>query len=258
MSINWMPLCDELAIWKAEGMSLPFWWRDDDATSSTTALEQLLQLSDDTQVPIHLAVIPQKAQVDLAERLEKHKNSIALIHGWARQNLAPYGQKKCEFGAERDLDERCLDAKDAIQRIQLLFPKRFSPIFVPPWNRVGADLIPLLPKLGYKAVSTFKPRVSALAADGLVQINTHLDPIDWRGTRSLVDPEQLVTQMVNDLKNRRNDESDNAEPYGFLTHHLVHDAAIWDFAKALLYCLAESPAVYWRADKQQDIGDQLT
>ena len=65
-------------------------------------------------------------------------------------------------------------------------------------------------------------------------MNTHLDPIDWRGTRGLVAPDQLVARTVDLLRDRRLARADNAEPFGYLTHHLVHDDAIWDFTASLI------------------------
>ena len=51
----------ELARWRAEGLSLPIWWRDDDAIAPTPALERLLALAEQFEAPLHLAVIPEPA-----------------------------------------------------------------------------------------------------------------------------------------------------------------------------------------------------
>jgi hypothetical protein len=56
------------------------------------------------------------------------------------------------------------------------------------------------------------------------------------------------------LQGRRLGTLDNDEPYGLLTHHLVHDAAIWDFTEAMLHRLRDAPVRFWRADRDLPKG----
>jgi hypothetical protein len=75
------------------------------------------------------------------------------------------------------------------------------------------------------------------AAD-LLQVNTHIDPIDWHGTRSLADPVLLIESLAAAIKRRVAGEADRDEPIGFLTHHLMHDEAIWSFCEELMMQLS--------------------
>ncbi len=117
------------------------------------------------------------------------------------------------------------------------------PVFVPPWNRIDPALAERLGSLGYIALSTFTPREGRLVAPGLVQINTHLDPINWRGGGGLLPADQLIHQLVVLLRDRREGRTDAEEPLGLLTHHLVHDAAIWGFTESCLARLLDGGAV---------------
>jgi hypothetical protein len=139
------------------------------------------------------------------------------------------------------------DAARGLERLTGLFGAQLRPMFVPPWNRVSPQVIAALPALGFSTLSTFTPRDAAQAAPGLERINTHLDPIDWRGTRSLADPDRLIAQLADQLRARRHGDADIHEPYGILTHHLVHDAAIWTFTRDLLIRLLDGPADPWTA-----------
>ena len=85
---------------------------------------------------------------------------------------------------------------------------------------------------------------------GLVQINTHIDPIFWRGTRGLVPPDTLVAQTVSLLRDRRQGRADRDEPLGYLTHHLVHDADIWEFSRQFLTELGNGPVDLYRHDEK--------
>ncbi len=257
MTINWTPLDQELERWSGDHRTIPVWWRDDDAVSVTPALQRLRQVSDDLNVPVHLAVIPAHAQAELGGYLNDHTNLLAVVHGWAHKDHAPRKEKKAEFGDHRPVDVMSASCSDGLRHLQDMFGPRLSPMFVPPWNRVSAELIKQLPACGYRAISTFKPRSAPFAAPGLYRINTHLDPINWRGGKTLVDPDKLILQIAQQLAERRTGQSDADEPYGILTHHLVHDEPIWSFCEALLSRLAAGPVRLWTADElNRNTGDQ--
>jgi hypothetical protein len=252
MTTDWTPLRKELAIWRAEGLTLPLWWRDDDAVTATAALDRLVALSGDMGLPVHIAVIPKHADASLVSAVEDHPNRlISLVHGWAHENHAPEGQKKAEFGVR---DARSLeDAKNGVTRLSTLFGPKLVQCFVPPWNRMDVALAPDLSAMGYHTVSTYGPRAADFASQGLKQINTHIDPINWRGDRSAVPGDQLVDGLVKTLVDRRMGRTDGTEPLGVLTHHLVHDAPIWDITKALLSELLSGPVDLYTMTPQEDL-----
>lgn len=246
MRVDFASLRAELTLWRAQRKSFPLWWRDDDAVAPTAALDRLAVLSHETGVPVHLAIIPSEATPELAPALDD--SFVPVVHGWAHANNAPEGQKKAEFGPGRPQAEVESDLKAGLARMEDLFGARLARMFVPPWNRLDNGALPLLQSLGYESVSTYLPRKSADAAPGLEQINTHIDPIFWRGTRGLVPPEAILEQTVALLRDRREGRSDNAEPLGYLTHHLVHDADIWEFSRQFILELCEGPVTLFRQD----------
>ena len=227
--IDWSPLRLALARCRADGVAVPLWWRDDDAIAPSAALDRLSALAADLQFPAHLAVIPKHAQDSLVSAINDDPMLHALVHGWAHTNTAPAGQKKSEFGAPRAAANN--DAAKGLARMQGMFGPQLVPIFVPPWNRIDPSVVGALKSLGYAALSTFGPR---LTNPDITEVNTHIDPIYWRGHRGLVDPEALITQTVETLDARRLGAQDPLEPIGYLTHHLVHDDPIWDFSRGFL------------------------
>ncbi|WP_050603062.1 polysaccharide deacetylase family protein [Ruegeria sp. 6PALISEP08] len=251
MTPDWQPLNTELDHWRASGMSLPLWWRDDDAIAPTRQLDRLAELSKQLDVPVHLAIIPRDAAPTLAEYVADRPSLVPVIHGWAHANHAPKGEKKAEFRLNRPLDLMVEDAKAGMARLGMLFDDNVRPMFVPPWNRIAPEMAAQLPSVGFRILSTSTPRKTHFAAPGLEQVNTHLDPIDWRGTRGLINPNILIAQTVDLLRDRREGRTDNAEPFGVLTHHLVHDQGIWTFTEALLRKLLSGPATAWIAPKNK-------
>ncbi|MCV3270812.1 polysaccharide deacetylase family protein [Roseobacter sinensis] len=241
MGIDWDPLRAELALWRRAALPLPLWWRDDDAVSATPALERLSALAEELALPVHLAVIPAFADRSLARAVADTPLLRPTVHGWAHENRAPRGEKKAEFGAVHADTAELLGR--GLDTLRDLFGHAIAPAFVAPWNRLHGDVPPHLAMAGYRAVSTFAPRPTVEPLPGLVQVNAHIDPIDWHGTRSLVAPDRIVARTVATLQDRRQGRADPTEPLGYLTHHLVHDADIWSFSRELLTELLEGGAV---------------
>ena len=246
MTPNWSPLRTALAAYRHDGAALPLWWRDDDAIAPTHALDQLSQLSADTGLPIHLAIIPAHAGTALAGAMDM-RHLIPVVHGWAHTDHSGGVGKKNEFMTPRAA--AIPEITDGLQRMQTLFPDDLRAMFVPPWNRVHADVITTLPGIGFSTLSTFGARAAPNAVDGLAQINTHIDPIWWKGTRDLVDADTLIAQAVHDLEARRTGTQDPTEPYGLLTHHLVHTDAIWNFSRAFVTEMLDGGATPWTMEK---------
>lgn len=241
MRIDWSPLRTELALWRAEKRVLPLWWRDDDAVDVTPALDELSQLATDLAMPVHLAVIPAFAQQALADYVGEQPRLVPTVHGWAHENRAPESQKKAEFGQVHADSAELLER--GLTRLTALFGARLAPAFVAPWNRLHPDMLPLLVHSGYRIVSTFTPRAAVEPIPGLLAVNTHIDPIDWRGTRDLTGPEHIIGQAVRHLEARRQGGEDSTEPLGYLTHHLVHTPDIWSFSRAFLSEMLDGGAV---------------
>jgi hypothetical protein len=232
MSIDWSPLHAELSQWRAERLPLPIWWRDDDAVAPTSALDQLSALSRATGLRVHLAVIPAHAEPELASYVSDHPELLPIVHGWAHANHSPDGEKKAEFGHPRA--EAAAELAAGLKKLTSRFGPAMIPMFVPPWNRCDPVYLADLSRQGYRALSTFTPRKSMHAAPDLLRINTHIDPIDWRGTRGLVAADMQIKQIVLSLQDRRQGRTDASEPFGLLTHHLVHDPDVWTFSHTLV------------------------
>jgi hypothetical protein len=247
--MDWSSL--DLALDRAQDQGRPirFWWRDDDAVADTPQLDRLLGLAKRYEAGIGLAVIPANIEASLAARLVDEPKAFALVHGWSHANHASAGEKKAEFGAHRALDIMAAQAERSLHLAKDRLGAKLLPVFVPPWNRISRELIPHLPHLGLQGLSTFRDRTAAYPAAGLVQINTHIDPIDWHGTRSLADPALIVGSLAKAVERRISSDADADEPIGLLTHHLVHDDVIWTLCERLIAHLAARDMVFLCPDR---------
>ncbi|MBD9371506.1 polysaccharide deacetylase family protein [Rhizobium sp. ARZ01] len=234
---TWKPLLDELGRWQRAGRVATLWLRDDDAVEPTAALERLLTLTALHVVPTTLAVIPAFTGEALAHRLHPAAQVEVAVHGWSHENFAPVGEKKQELGAHRPADAVLASLEEGVAHLRHLHGPRFVPVLVPPWNRIDPKLIPWLGGIGYSALSVFGPERDL----GLPAINTHVDVMDWRGTRGGRDTGDLVAEMVARLRVMET----GGGTLGLLTHHLVHDEAVWIFLEALFERTARHPACRW-------------
>jgi hypothetical protein len=227
--MSWRELEEELARWRADGRVADFWWRDDDATVPSPALEQLLKLSKRSAVPLALAVVPLDAAPELFQGLE----ASVLMHGTDHRNRAAPGEKKTEFAAAEPEAEAIARLAAARERLARQAGASFLPVLAPPWNRFKRALAARLPAAGLHGLSAYGPRTAAEAAPGIRQVNTHIDIIDWRGTRGFAGEDAALRAAVKHLAARRSGAADGAEPTGWLTHHALHDGAVQAFLERL-------------------------
>ncbi len=240
---SWRHLSEELDAWATAGHSATLWWRDDDAVEPSPALARLLALAETRDLPHALAVIPARASVALAEWLESQAARTHLLqHGYAHRNHAADGEKKAELGAQRPANVVLEELARGWGRMTALFGETWTPVLVPPHNRIAEAVVQGLAELGFQGLSTQGPRAAVLAAPGLIQVNTHLDIMHWPDPRGFLGEDEALEILVAQLRARRLGEADATEPTGLLTHHPAHDAAAWAFLEALLDRLAGHPA----------------
>lgn len=241
----WSWLRQELDRWQQSGLEARFWWRDDDATSDNERLHRLLRLCRHSDVPLALAVIPKSCESSLVDAVSEFQQVTVLQHGYAHTNHAAPGELKLELGGQRDPGAVLEDLRSGFEHLQDLFGDQFYPVLVPPWNRIHKTALDSLPMLGLKGVSTYRVCKNSVPVPGLVQVNTHLDPVHWRGNRGFIGVYPAVAMLVQHLVSRRTGYRDMGEPTGILSHHLAYNEACWKFTEDLFNFLDAHPAVRW-------------
>jgi len=213
-----------------EGRRVAFWWRDDDAVDVGPRLGRLLSLAEANGAPLALAVVPEPATDRLLHACEEHGVAV-LQHGVRHANHQREG-RAAELGDARALAE--IVASCVAARRRLAGCAVFSPVMVPPWNRMRADLASALAGAGYRGLSLF----GRDPADGPPRrVDTHLDPVAWRTDRGLLAPRALAAAMRGALAAQG--------PVGLLTHHAVHDEATEAFVASFVTLVSRHPAAAW-------------
>jgi hypothetical protein len=229
---SWSELQSALDGAAERGEAIRVWWRDDDAGRDHPALTRLLDLAACHGLPLALAVVPMWLDADSHARIAASRHTSVLQHGFAHADHAPPEGRSIELGG-RDLETILTELANGRAVLADAFGCSFLAVLVPPWNRLDAGLIERLTGCGFIGLSTFGRRAAAEAAPGLAQVNTHLDPIDWRGSRLFVGETAALGRLVAVL--------DADEPIGILSHHLAMDEAGWAFLDRLLGVLAAHP-----------------
>ncbi|SDT99542.1 polysaccharide deacetylase family protein [Stappia sp. ES.058] len=206
------------------GLSVPIWWRDDDAVEPTPALDRLIAIANTHEIEVSLAVIPKGSTEALAERIAAEPFVAVLQHGFAHKNHQDKarGEKAAEFGSRRDPDQAIKDLKTGNARLKALFGPRFVPVFVPPWNRLAPQIARRVPEAGLIASSTF----TQFHPRALPYLQTHIDMIKWKKERRFIGWRSAALRFDYQLARRRTNVD---EPLGILSHHLAQNDACFEF-----------------------------
>jgi hypothetical protein len=212
-----------------DGQIVRFWWRDDDASARTPALERLLKFRDEFGLPLALAVVPGRMQQSIVDTVGGQPGVDVLVHGWLHRNCAAENEPAHEFLASRDPAEMANELRAALSRSQADFPQQCLPVFVPPWNRFPSELEPLLREAGYTGISASsnRPPFSKPASNGLRRADVHLNLVRWDDGPRLADVGKIAERVAKQIR-------DGARgPFGICTHHGDHDEKIWAFCAGL-------------------------
>jgi hypothetical protein len=246
--LAWDALTRELDLWQEDGRTATLWWRDDDAADHTDALEQLLELRNTLDVPLALAVIPATATVALRDLLSNAPSVSVLQHGYSHKNFADADGRKIELDDSRPAAYVIGDLATGAQALE-----RFDghvPVLVPPWNRIAPHLIPFLPELGFRGLSTLGPRNRPNPIAGLRANNVHLDIVDWRGKqtgrpRAFLGTDHILKDAIEHLSARRLGHVDAEEATGLMTHHLVMERDSKEFVREFVAHTTQHRAARW-------------
>jgi len=245
----WQTLNAELDAWAASGEIADLWWRDDDAVAAGPKLDQLLSTTETTG--LLLAVIPVRAEDELAHAVKAAPHVKVAQHGYAHINHAEKGQGQgaWELGLHRG-ERVVLDELDrGRKRLEALFNDNFIPVIVPPWNRIDPALLAPIAARGYRGVSGFGPRDGAdhhnYQSNHFTRVNSHCDLIRWKTGAKFKGATKTINQLVEHLQSRRMGTVDASEPTGYLTHHIDMDREAWKFSEQLVEFINAHQAARW-------------
>ena len=210
----------------ARGEAIRVWWRDDDAGRDHPALTRLLELAERHDLPLALAVVPMWLDANTQARIAASPNATVLQHGFAHADHAAPEGRSIELGGRDPGPSSASWQRPGHARgcVRLCLPGGAGAALEPAGHRPGRAP----DRLRVRRPVHLRPARRRQGRAGPGQVNTHLDPVDWRGTRLFVGETAALTRLVAVL--------DAEEPIGILSHHLAMDEAGWAFLDRLLGC----------------------
>jgi hypothetical protein len=227
--------------WRAAGRTARLWWRDDDASAPSAALDRLLKTAQQTRVPLTLAVVPSGDMPGLAARLNHVPGVCVVQHGVDHQNRRT-GDAAGEFPGDwtqAQLQSALLQGWGRLQRLPNILA-----VFTPPWNDVHPRLEAALRSLGYDGWSAHGWLGDQGGGAELARADVHLDLLRWRGGARFRGRARLLDSLAAEMRRRREAGLWDA-PIGLLTHHLVHDEAAWRFLGAFQHWSLRQRELTW-------------
>jgi hypothetical protein len=226
-----------------------FFFRDDDGGWDDPALLELLDLFEEMELPLDLALIPLDVGPELADELARRADlgraPLGLHqHGFAHRNHEAAG-RKCEFGRDRSRADQLADIAAGRARLRALLGRRVQPIFTPPWNRCTAVTGECLAELGFRALSR-ESRAEPLGLESLIELPVDLD---WFAHRKGVrlPRGELGKRLAGKI-------GGGGRPVGIMFHHALMDEAERAAAQPLLELLAGHSAA--RARPMLELVDE--
>lgn len=244
---DWQPLEEELQRWQERGLPVRFWLRDDDAIAPTEKLDQLARLTQIYHVPVCLAVIPADLSAALGQWIKQYELWLAAVHGFSHRNHAGPDEKKFELGLHRPIDTVLAELAGGRKIVETVFADQFFNALVPPWNRIDPKIAERASEAGFDFLSTFGWKTLIDKNYPLAQFNSHIDIMDWRGSRGGKSDEILVRETVSALQTARDA---NGAAVGLLSHHLVHDERAWEFLDRLFKFTTGRDHITWESIKE--------
>jgi xanthine/CO dehydrogenase XdhC/CoxF family maturation factor len=214
-----------------------FWWRDDDASAGSAALDRLLSISGRYGAPVALAVMPGHLKPSLAETLHGHHVDV-LVHGWKHKNQAAPGEPRSEYPLSRPREDMRAEFAKGLSVLSEAFPGQTLAVFVPPWNRLPAQLEESLIACGYFGLAASGAgRRSSNGGSGLQRTGIDLNVVGTNAASHLADVDVAAASLAARIK------AGERGPFCIVTHHRQHDDDVWAFCEALWRTLSTTGRV---------------
>ena len=201
------------------------WWRDDDACVFNGKIQAFVNFAENRSVPCALAVIIGRCERQLIDFLTEKSQVDILVHGWNHHRINGVGTGEFDITQPELAGFR---AKLAIETGNILFKDKLLPVLVPPWNISEEKLFKTFSLCGYIGISKFGGSINNFQFnnDSFIQIDTHVDLLDWSRGGQLHTSTFIENQFLLSLNT-------NAGPIGILTHHNISPVLTLNFLQSL-------------------------
>jgi len=218
---------------------IPVIFRDDDASEIIPELQQLIDIFQSVQIPLHLAAIPARLSKETASCLldQKHTNNAPIEigqHGYSHTNHAASGDY--EFGPSRSYPQQYDDILNGRKRMQQLFGDDFQPVFTPPFHGFDENTLRCVQELDFEIFSSTQRLHFRRYAYSFREVSINLDPVTQYEPYVIYKSEDaLLSEILEKARKQRY--------LGFNLHHQLLTEAFANQLENLLHLLHRQPNV---------------
>ena len=229
------------------------WWRDDDSYELSKEFEKLLKFKEKMNIDVYLSVIPARITNSFINSIKNMKDVYVLPHGYMHTNHSKNGKKLNEFPKSRNKTEIMIDIRKSIEKLERCFPKKYVPVFVPPWEHFSEKVIPILLKYNIKALSLSGKKNAGKYLKSLnCDINFH-EYQNFKDGNYKASSKSLIT-LCNEIIDASKEKNKN-QFIGFMTHHKDMTDEDWNNYSFLLLSLKKLECVPFENDYFMNIID---
>lgn len=193
-------------------------FRNDDVADLNENLIKLIDIFISHEVPIHLAVIPQKLTLEcrdfLLKKIKDHGGTLLEI-GQHGKNHTDYSRSqdnfgKYEFGENRSYKQQKEDIAKGRKILTDHFNKNID-IFTPPWHGFDENTLRILAEQNFETISAEREINLSYDYYGINNISIDIDynKINTEGSWYAEDNAEIVKKLINSKKSN----------IGILLHH---------------------------------------
>jgi len=202
----------------ARGIRPKLWLRDDDFCKFTPNFQSLCTVLE-YGMPLVISAVPYRLRLSQDDKIKlsrKPGNLSFCVHGYNHANNGAIKGGPSEFPADRDIQAVRKELEFGVAQIMGTFAQKFLPIFVPPWNYVAAEYLPILKDLGIKIVSGAKSRAQP-EIDGIRGLHIDIDLLDYPPTPPY--PMKRVDVLDAEFMKAIDGWQEKTPVIGVLSHH---------------------------------------
>lgn len=200
-----------------EGKTVYFWFRDDDVSTKSKQLIQIMDFFEDHHVSLLLGVIPYDLTDDAVDCILGYDHILVGQHGYVHRNYSLDPSIKSELCVSRGVEHVVEEQLLGHVKLQSAFGRKYTKIFIPPFFEMDEEVTAELDKNGYCGFSSWWS--NSRRKTGTPELNVQVDFVNWNPSGSYGGGAFIRKQLWRELVCLKRNEDAPAVAIGIVLHH---------------------------------------
>lgn len=198
------------------------WFRDDDLLTDSHNFRLILKIAK-SGFPLLFGGVPYRMKFS---DLELHfisslpETVFFATHGFNHTNKSIGNTTPSEYPSNVSPEEAKKEFEYGYNKVSNLFPSRFLPMFIPPWNTLDKSHVNSIEEVGFNVISGSDKVNIELGASDLTLLHTHLDILNYNSnTHYPLKRNDELDKLLHQVLVQWLQNEDMSQPIGLLSHH---------------------------------------